>query len=91
VLRYIDGGGYLAVEETAGILLSGEPVRIVLEGGPSDIPETTWVQKVLPDHHKIKIAHRGGYEHFELASKSSGPDEPTLVIFRWTMRTKIAE
>lgn len=79
------------MEEMDDVSRGGEPVKIVLEGGPPDIPETTWIQRVMPDHHKIKVAHRGGYEHFELASRSRGLDGPELAIFRWTMRTKIAE
>jgi hypothetical protein len=42
-----------------------------------------------PGDH-LDAARRGGYEHFELASTSNDLDEPTLVGFRRTMRTKIA-
>jgi hypothetical protein len=45
---------------------------------------------VNPDDQKIKILHHGGYEHFERVSPSDEDIAPQI-IFRWTMRTKVAE
>jgi hypothetical protein len=50
----------------------------VLEGGPASLAEDG----------KLKIIHRGGYEHFE-----RDPSTPAAeaVVYRWTGRTEIAE
>lgn len=65
-------------------------VDIILVGGPPGITETTRRQRSLLTDHKIKIPHRDGYEHFELDHTASTEDS-ALLVFRWTMRTKIAE
>ena len=43
-------------------------------------------QRVGVSDRKIKILHRGGYEHFERDVVDTTP-----VVFRWTARTAIAE
>jgi Family of unknown function (DUF5988) len=59
----------------------------ILEGGPADLPTELRVLRALPADHKIKVPHRGGYEHFEQTKEHS----EGVSVFRWTMRTKIAE
>jgi len=66
-------------------------VRAVLEGGPPGLPEGLRVQTARRSERKIKIPYHGGYEHFERVSDLPGPAQPGPIIFRWTMRTKIAE
>jgi hypothetical protein len=66
-------------------------VQAVLEGGPASIPEPLRTQLVSPDAGEIKIQHYGGYEHFERNGKSDHDSPPQRAIFRWTMRTEIAE
>lgn len=66
-------------------------VTAVLQGGPVDLPQTLRVQRVSRGDEKIKIPHYGGYEHFERVAEPAELTEPQTVIFRWTMRTKIAE
>nr|UPI48926.1 DUF5988 family protein [Micromonospora sp.] len=65
-------------------------VEAALIGGPADIPESTRRCRADAGARTIKLAHRGGYEHFELVDtvevNADGP-----AIFRWTTRTKIAE
>lgn len=39
---------------------------------------------------KVKVPCRGGYEHFELVDMD-WPRTDSTPIFRWTMRTKVAE
>ncbi len=66
-------------------------VWAVLVGGPASIPKALRTQTVKPIEQKIKIPHYGGYEHFE---RTVGLDEITSsekVVFRWTMRTELAE
>jgi hypothetical protein len=66
-------------------------VDVVLIGGPADLPETERSRKGAIADRKIKIAHRGGYEHFELTGRTRDHGDSARIIFRWTMRTKIAE
>jgi hypothetical protein len=71
---------------------SGEThVRAVLVGGPASLPETSRVQSVSPLSERIKVAHLGGYEHFERRGERPGQAADTGVEYRWTMRTKAAE
>ncbi|NUR61490.1 MAG: hypothetical protein HOV87_22935 [Catenulispora sp.] len=64
-------------------------IPAVLEGGPTDLPPTVRRLRVPADDQKVKIAHRGGYEHFERDTPPLPGD--TAVVFYWTTRTKIAE
>ncbi|MBB4689234.1 DUF5988 family protein [Amycolatopsis jiangsuensis] len=57
-----------------------------LEGGPDSIPGAARVCAVTASQDKVKVAHLGGYEHFERI-----PGPRTEPVFRWTMRTKAAE
>ena len=66
-------------------------VRAILEGGPAGIPEPSRVQMVSPLNEKIKIPHCGGYEHFERIGEPGDGDLAREVVFRWAMRTKVAE
>ncbi|MGW6445285.1 DUF5988 family protein [Lentzea sp. NPDC055074] len=60
----------------------GHRIHVVLEGGPAHI---TIPEQVTVDRGKIKLPCRGGHEHFERVSE----EEPS--VFRWTMRTSLAE
>jgi hypothetical protein len=59
----------------------------VLEGGPADLPPELRVLRTQPTGRTYKLPYRGGYEHFELVNEDSGD----VLVFRWAMRTKIAE
>lgn len=65
-------------------------IEAVLVGGPNDLPATIRTQRLPRDGQKVKIHHRGGYEHFERDTTSSTPS-PDPVVFRWTTRTRVAE
>lgn len=67
-----------------------EEVEVILTGGPSDLPPAARSLRVHREAHKVKIVHRGGYEHFERdpAPESSGTGPR---VYRWTTRTRIAE
>jgi hypothetical protein len=58
-------------------------------GGPGDFPTAARTQRVAPGSGKIKIMHRGGYEHFEPDADEAA--ESGQVIYRWTGRTNMAE
>jgi hypothetical protein len=63
----------------------------ILEGGPPTIPAASRVQQVRPQDDKVKLPHYGGYEHFERTGSLVEDASCRHVIYRWCMRTKIAE
>jgi Family of unknown function (DUF5988) len=66
-------------------------VRAILEGGPESIPKASRIQVVSPLDQKIKLPHYGGYEHFERAGWLDENTSSRDLVFRWTMRTELAE
>jgi hypothetical protein len=66
-------------------------VRAILRGGPESIPNESRVQLVSPLDEKIKLLHYGGYEHFERIPAINASGVPEEIIFRWKMRTEMAE
>ncbi|MFI0481374.1 DUF5988 family protein [Actinomadura sp. 9N215] len=64
-----------------------DTVEVVLEGNP-DLPDVFRAGRSALAERRLKIAHRGGYEHFELVGE---PGDRAPAVFRWTMRTRIAE
>lgn len=67
-----------------------DTIEAILQGGPTDIPHEARLCRAAPTQDKIKLPHRGGYEHFERVDEdSTAGAAPT--VFRWTDRTKIAE
>lgn len=70
--------------------ISDDRIDAVLEGGPADIPSASRRHRVRPDHDRIKVPHRGGYEHFERAV-DTGSGSAAPVVYRWVTRTRIAE
>jgi hypothetical protein len=65
-----------------------EVVTVLLIGGPADFPDQLRRQRCPADQLKIKVEYCGGHEHFERDDETVR-DRP--VLYRWTMRTKIAE
>ena len=64
-------------------------ILAVLEGGPLSLPNASRTQLVEPLSEKIKIPFCGGYEHFERTNPVR--ENPAQTVFRWTMRTAVAE
>ena len=62
-----------------------------LEGGPRDFPEGLRMGRTSAGEMKVKIEHRGGYEHFERTDANNLPAEDEPIVFRWIGRTRIAE
>ncbi|WP_446474029.1 DUF5988 family protein [Actinomadura opuntiae] len=56
-----------------------------------DLPTELRVLRHAPAGRTLKLPHRGGYEHFELAEEPRTGDGEGPLVFSWTMRTKIAE
>jgi hypothetical protein len=69
----------------------GRAIDAVLIGGPVDFPETARKRSVTALGGKIKVTHRGGYEHFEYVAATGNSAVGAPAIFRWTMRTEVAE
>jgi hypothetical protein len=69
----------------------GRSVRAMLEGGPATIPVASRTRTVGPHDEKIKLPHYGGYEHFERSGEPGENAGDREVVFRWTMRTEMAE
>lgn len=79
------------MNETAAGTVEINAVEAVLQGGPESIPVTSRRQEVSPLAEKIKLSHYGGYEHFERTASLVEDITCRQVIFRWTMRTEVAE
>jgi hypothetical protein len=60
----------------------------ILEGGPTTLAESLRTRIVSALAEKVKIPHYGGYEHFV---RTSEIQENSHIIFRWKMRTEVAE
>lgn len=79
------------MEETGREASAVTSVRAVLEGGPANIPPACRIQTVGPQDEKIKLQHYGGYEHFERTGELDHNVTHQEIVFRWTMRTEMAE
>jgi Family of unknown function (DUF5988) len=67
-------------------------VAAVLQGGPPGFPERLRRHQVTADQEKVKVQYLGGYEHFERVIGDDHAINPCApVVYKWTMRTKIAE
>jgi Family of unknown function (DUF5988) len=66
-------------------------IDLVLEGGPLDLPSGLRRRRARSAEPTIKIAHRGGYEHFQRVGHPDGDTARRQVVYCWTSRTKIAE
>ncbi|MFJ1569362.1 DUF5988 family protein [Streptomyces erythrochromogenes] len=63
--------------------------KAALEGGPDDLQER--IVEAAPPGEDLKIAHRGGYEHFRSTSRTREGPEGRLPVYEWWERTEIAE
>lgn len=61
--------------------------KAVLEGGPKTLQKESRSLLIDPNEKKIKVPHRGGYEHFERTDETI-QDE---LVFLWKTRTEVAE
>jgi hypothetical protein len=69
---------------------TAELLDVILEGGPETLPTTMRVA-ATPDTACLKVPNLGGYEHFERAEDRLVDGGRQVHVFRWTMRTRIAE
>lgn len=71
--------------------IASNSILAVLEGGPSSLSEELRTQVVSAYTQKIKVPYYGGHEHFERISELEENVLAEQIIFRWTMRTELAE
>jgi hypothetical protein len=65
--------------------------KVLLIGGPDYFPGSARFQEVLDLTEKVKIALRGGYEHFSQSGEVLWFDGELLPVFRWCGKTRVAE
>ncbi|MFJ5548435.1 DUF5988 family protein [Streptomyces sp. NPDC093225] len=61
--------------------------KVVLEGGPADLPDRT-VPAPEPGAD-LKLAHLGGYEHFRRTDRTHATPEGELPVYEWWERTEL--
>ncbi|WP_061289128.1 DUF5988 family protein [Herbidospora cretacea] len=59
---------------------------VLLEGGPRHLPRRVEVPRKTAMSGKVKVPNGAGWEHFAYVP-GAGPDW----VFRWVMRTSVAE
>ncbi|MFE1955239.1 DUF5988 family protein [Streptomyces sp. NPDC059524] len=64
-----------------------DATKAVLEGGPDDLPER--IVSVSAPGEDIKIAFRGGYEHFRATTRDQDTPEGSLPVYEWWERTEL--
>ena len=64
-----------------------DTAKVLLEGGPQDLPERI-VPIAAPDVD-LKIELRNGYEHFRHTSRQAETPEGPLPVYEWWERTEM--
>jgi hypothetical protein len=72
-------------------LQTGVLAPVWLVDGPSDLSDDERSRLTSVGAHKVKVQHRGGYEHFERTDERYPNPDSEVVIYRWVARTRIAE
>jgi hypothetical protein len=68
-----------------------DQIRVLLVGGPRNLPGSDSVWEVESLAESIKVAKGSGYEHFRYSGESRDLHGAELPVFEWCDRTKIAE
>ncbi|QYC42732.1 hypothetical protein Nocox_25655 [Nonomuraea coxensis DSM 45129] len=66
-------------------------IRVVLVGGPAGLPAERRVQSVGSAGDPVKLPLGAGYEHFRHQGERTTVDGEEALVYRWVMRTAIAE
>lgn len=64
-----------------------DATKAVLEGGPDDLPAR--IVFVLTPGLDIKVALRGGYEHFRATTRQQATSQGLLPVYEWWERTEL--
>lgn len=65
--------------------------RVVLSGGPKDLPDIYRLREVADLNEKVKVQWRAGYEHFLPTAEVRDVEGEMLPVFEWCASTRIAE
>jgi hypothetical protein len=71
--------------------LTVDHIRVLLEGGPTDLPESIRLHEVVSIAESVKVVRGSGYEHFRYSGQSRDVNGIRLPVFQWCDRTRIAE
>ncbi|WP_223006765.1 DUF5988 family protein [Streptomyces roseirectus] len=66
-------------------------LKVILSGGPRDLPEDDRKQLVARSTEKIKHRWGAGYEHFVHDGEFVTVDGEEYAVYQWERRTAIAE
>jgi hypothetical protein len=66
-------------------------VRVVLSGGPAELPESERRREVTDLVNKVKIPFASWHEHFEYRGGDREIDGEPVPVFEWCDRTRVAE
>ncbi|HET6707839.1 DUF5988 family protein [Amycolatopsis sp.] len=68
-----------------------QPANAFLLGGPPHISKTERTRVVDNPSEVVKLRHGNQYEHFTPTGEQTEADEGTLLVFRWSGCTRVAE
>ncbi len=68
-----------------------QAIKIVLSGGPKDLPDTFRLREVTDLNEKVKVQWGAGYEHFLPTAEVREMEGEMLPVFEWCTSTRIAE
>ncbi|HEY0451022.1 DUF5988 family protein [Actinophytocola sp.] len=66
-------------------------VRVVLSGGPAELPDSARLPEVADLADKVKIPFASGHEHFVYRGGNRDIDGVPVPVFEWCDRTRVAE
>ena len=66
-------------------------VRVVLSGGPAELPASERTREVGSLTDKVKIPFASGHEHFVYRGGDREIDGVPVPVFEWCDRTRMAE
>jgi uncharacterized protein DUF5988 len=66
-------------------------VRVVLSGGPAELPTSERTREVPTLADKVKIPFASGHEHFVYRGGDREIDGVPVPVFEWCDRTRVAE
>jgi uncharacterized protein DUF5988 len=65
--------------------------NVILEGGPTLLPDEERVRYVADPGEKIKLLRGHRYDHFEPTAQTSSRQGQVLHVFVWSGSTYVAE
>jgi hypothetical protein len=72
-------------------MIEMDQIRVLLVGGPIDLPGADCVQEVSTMAESIKVPIGTGWDHFRYSGNCRDLHGSRLPVYEWCYRTKIAE